>query len=98
MLIAITICMLLFAGCQAQDGNRDSSEGAELEEILGRGVLKVGATGDYQPMSYLDPETGEYVGFDTELTEDLADEMDVRHRVCGNVLANIDGGCACRKI
>ncbi len=37
----------------------------------------MGTTGDYQPMSYLDPETGEYVGFDTELTEDLAEEMDV---------------------
>ncbi len=37
MLTVITICMLLFAGCQAQDKNRDSSEGAELEGILDRG-------------------------------------------------------------
>ena len=40
--------------------------------IRERGVLRVGTAGDYQPMSYLDPETGKYVGFDAELAEDLA--------------------------
>lgn len=40
--------------------------------IRERGVLRVGTAGDYQPMSYLDPETGKYVGFDVELAEDLA--------------------------
>ena len=37
----------------------------------------MGATGDYQPMSYLDPVTGEYIGFDAELAEDLADDLNV---------------------
>lgn len=50
--------------------------GAALAEtpdgIRERGVLRVGTAGDYQPMSYLDPETGKYVGFDAELAEDLA--------------------------
>ncbi len=68
MIATITICMLLSSGCQTK---------TKIEEIQDRGVLKVGATGDYQPMSYLDPETGEYVGFDTELAEDLADDLDV---------------------
>ena len=40
--------------------------------IRERGVLRVGTAGDYQPMSYLDQETGKYVGFDAELAEDLA--------------------------
>lgn len=40
--------------------------------IRERGVLRVGTAGDYQPMSYLDLETGKYVGFDAELAEDLA--------------------------
>ena len=48
-----------------------------LEEILSRGVLRVGTAGDYQPMSYLDPTTGRYVGFDAELAEDLADALGV---------------------
>ncbi len=77
ILEAAVICILLLGGCQAPDNKRDSSEGTKLEEIRERGVLMVGTTGDYQPMSYLDPETGRYVGFDTELTEDLAEDLGV---------------------
>ena len=77
ILAVITICMLLPAGCQTSDKTPDSSEVTGLEEIRERGVLKVGATGDYQPMSYLDPVTGEYIGFDAELAEDLADDLNV---------------------
>ena len=76
MLAAVTLCMLLLAGCQKKE-KPASSEADKLEEIMDRGVLKVGTTGDYQPMSYLDPDTGEYVGFDNELTKDLAGEMGV---------------------
>ncbi len=77
MLAAVMISMPLPAESQALVDDRASSETFKLEEIWGRGVLKVGTTGDYQPMSYLDPETGEYVGFDAELAEDLAADMDV---------------------
>ena len=76
MLAAVTLCMLLLAGCQKKE-EPASSEANKLEEIMDQGVLKVGTTGDYQPMSYLDPDTGEYVGFDNELTKDLAGEMGV---------------------
>lgn len=76
MLAAVTLCMLLLAGCQKKE-EPASSEADKLEEIADRGVLKVGTTGDYQPMSYLDPDTGEYVGFDNELTKDLAGDMGV---------------------
>ena len=76
MLAAVTLCMLLLAGCQKKE-KPASSEANKLEEIMDQGVLKVGTTGDCQPMSYLDPDTGEYVGFDNELTKDLAREMGV---------------------
>ena len=49
-----------------------------LSAVRSRGVLLVGATGDYRPMSYLEPGTGEYVGFDAALAEDLAAELGVR--------------------
>ena len=61
-----------------QDSSDDPSSGDEedaggkLAEIQDRGYLLVGSTGDYKPMSYLDPATGTYWGFDAELAEDLA--------------------------
>ena len=48
-----------------------------LQTVLNRGVLYVGTAGDYMPMSYLDPGTGKYVGFDAELAEDLAKALGV---------------------
>jgi len=64
------LLVLVFASCAAP---RDS-----LSSVRSRGVLLVGATGDYRPMSYLEPETGEYVGFDAALAEDLAAALGVR--------------------
>ncbi len=51
--------------------------GGKLQEILDRGTLLVGASGDYRPMSYLDEETGTYWGFDAELAEDLAEYLGI---------------------
>lgn len=48
-----------------------------LEQIKQRGFIKVGTTGDYAPQSWLNPATGFYEGFDTELTEDLAKSLGV---------------------
>lgn len=49
-----------------------------LSEIRKKGLLLVGATGDYRPMSYREPDTGEYWGFDADLAEDLADSLGVK--------------------
>ena len=48
-----------------------------IEIIRERGVLKVGTTLDYKPMSFIDSETGRYVGYDVELVKDLAAALDV---------------------
>ena len=48
-----------------------------IGKIKDRGVLKVGTTLDYKPMSYIDPETGSYVGYDVELVKDLAAALNV---------------------
>ena len=49
-----------------------------LDRIRENGVLRVGTAGDYKPMSFLEPETGTYWGFDTELAEDLASSLGVK--------------------
>ena len=38
----------------------------------------MGTTGDYMPMSFLDPEMGCYFGIDAELAEDLAEALGVK--------------------
>lgn len=45
------------------------AELTKIEEIQQRGTLLVGATGDYRPLSYLDPQTNAYWGFDADLAE-----------------------------
>jgi len=49
-----------------------------LSAVRARGVLRVGATGDYRPMSFREPATGKYWGFDAALAEDLARDLGVR--------------------
>ena len=54
-----------------------ANSGDKLAEIRERGTLLVGTTGDYRPMSYLDPETDFYWGFDIDLAQDLAEDLGV---------------------
>jgi cyclohexadienyl dehydratase len=54
-----------------------SQSGDALQRVKSRGVLRVGTTGDYCPMSYLNPETMAYEGFDAALAEDLASSLGV---------------------
>jgi cyclohexadienyl dehydratase len=53
------------------------TEMSTIGKIKDRGVLKVGTTLDYKPMSYIDPETGSYVGYDVNLVKDLAAALNI---------------------
>ena len=64
--------VFLLTGCRSTQPGEDS-----LQAVKSRGVLRVGTTGDYCPMSYLNPRTNVYEGFDTALTEDLAANLGV---------------------
>ncbi len=48
-----------------------------LNQILDEGVLKVGTTGDWNPMSLRDPATNTYKGFDIDVMTELATDMGV---------------------
>ena len=47
---------------------------AEIEE---RGLIRFGTTGDYRPLSFLEPETGEYWGFGIDLAKVMAEKLGV---------------------
>ena len=49
-----------------------------LEDIEARGTIRIGTTGDYIPMSYLNPQTGKYEGIDAELSELIAASLGVK--------------------
>ena len=40
---------------------------SNLDKILSSGVLKVGTTGDWDPMTMKDPATNKYKGFDIDV-------------------------------
>lgn len=73
--IFICCCLVLLvvtSGCVSDNKTN------EVQKIKDRGEILVGTTGDYRPMSYLDPVTKVYVGYDVELAEDLAKDLNVK--------------------
>lgn len=48
-----------------------------ISRIKNRGVLMVGTTGDYRPLTFLDKD-GNYWGFDIELAKILAEKLEVK--------------------
>jgi cyclohexadienyl dehydratase len=62
--------LLLAASAQAQQASR-------LDDIIKRGSLRVGLTGDYLPFSSLDKETSKYRGFDVDMAEALGKALGV---------------------
>nr|MBN8157032.1 transporter substrate-binding domain-containing protein [Vibrio vulnificus] len=51
---------------------------SRLQEILDKGVLRVGTTGDWNPMTMKDPVTNSYRGFDIDVTTELAKDLGVK--------------------
>ena len=52
-------------------------EAGHLEDIAARGTIRIGTTGDYIPMSWLNPATGDYEGIDAELSRIIAESLGV---------------------
>ena len=54
-----------------------ASAQSALNEILDSGVMKVGTTGDWNPMTLRDPATNSYKGFDIDVMNELAKDLGV---------------------
>tara|TARA_Y100001936_G_scaffold96621_1_gene94912 strand:- start:1635 stop:2408 length:774 start_codon:yes stop_codon:yes gene_type:complete len=50
---------------------------SRLQTILKNGEIRVGTTGDWNPMTVKDPATNEYIGFEIEIVQQLSKDMDV---------------------
>ena len=68
--ILALITLLIFATA----ANAES----RLQAIKKNGELRVGTTGDWDPMSMKDPATNKYKGFDIDVMNELAKDMGVK--------------------
>ena len=62
----------------AQSAPVAATASSRLDEILARGVLRVGTTGDYRPFTYLNKDSGKFEGYDIDVAEALATAMGVK--------------------
>jgi cyclohexadienyl dehydratase len=72
--------LLLIASALALIVGMSSSHAAGqsiLNKILDSGKVRVGTTGDFNPMSFKDPETKEYVGHQIDAAKQLAADLGV---------------------
>ncbi len=67
-LVAVAVLSLAASSAFAQSA---------LKDILDNGVLKVGTTGDWNPMSVKDPATNSYKGYDIDVMTELAKDLGV---------------------
>jgi cyclohexadienyl dehydratase len=71
----------LVAAGAAQDVSTAQAQGttkSRLARILERGIVRVGTTGDFNPMSFRDVSSNEYKGFDISAMEQLAKDLSVK--------------------
>ncbi len=75
-LILLSLAVL----CGSSIATELAAESTRLDAILERGVIHVGTTGDYQPFSFLNPETGQFEGYDIDAARDLGEALGVEVR------------------
>ena len=61
-------------------GQQKKQAASQLDEIIERGYIRVGMTGDYKPFTYLNPETNQYEGYDVDAALELGKDLGVHVR------------------
>ena len=78
LLAVLTICgTASFASCASNEDNAtDIPTNGKVAEILERGTILFGTTGDYRPLSFCEPD-GTYWGFGIEVAKEIANKLGV---------------------
>jgi cyclohexadienyl dehydratase len=74
-MMAIALCLTGIVGLVAPAHAQTKSH---LQRVLESGTLRVGTTGDYNPMTIFDPQTKEYRGFEIDAAHALAADLGVK--------------------
>ena len=72
LLTGLTLALATAVGANALAADRSI-----LHKVLDDGKVRVGTTGDFNPMSFKDPETKEYRGHQVDAAKQLAKDMGV---------------------
>jgi chorismate mutase-like protein len=80
-LAALALSCLLLASATTPAFAAPPMQPSRLDEVMARGVLRVGSTGDYKPFSYRPNPSADFVGLDIELAADLARSLGVKLEV-----------------
>jgi cyclohexadienyl dehydratase len=73
MFLGLTLGALLTVSAHAQQ-----PAASRLDDIVKRGTLRVGMTGDYRPFTYLDKTSAKFGGFDVDMAEALGKALGVK--------------------
>lgn len=73
--IVTALAVVLLANLSA---HAQQAAPSRLDEIIKRGTLRVGMTGDYKPFTYLDKATQQFSGFDVDMAEALGKALGVK--------------------
>lgn len=80
LLLSITFILLVaavpLASCGANDEHTELQDGITIQKIKRRGILLVGTTGDYRPLTFKEND-GNYWGFGIEIAESIAKKLGV---------------------
>ena len=82
LIAVLTICgTVSFASCASNEDNATeqsdkTTTGDKVAEILNRGTILFGTTGDYRPLSFCEPD-GTYWGFGIEVANEIARRLGV---------------------
>ncbi len=70
-------------------GHVKNQAASQLDEIIEKGYIRVGMTGDYKPFTYLNPTTKEYEGYDVDAAKELGKDLGVEVRFVGTTWSDM---------
>jgi cyclohexadienyl dehydratase len=73
-----SLAALAFLVVQAAPTLAAEPEKTLLDQVIERGAIRVGTTGDYKPFTFLDPATKRFEGIDIEMAEALGKSLGVK--------------------
>ena len=76
LLLAVLMLSVVFVGC---GGNKDADNGSDdsWTKVESAGKFILGLDDSFPPMGYRDTETGEIIGFDIDLAQEVCDRLGI---------------------